>query len=151
MWFVYASFLVNVLIIWFMPKRLTRQEIYVSWGIAALLNLSTDVIFDLYLRMYDLGPPGIQMSVHLMELTLGASYGVMFLNYMPEPIGRYLWYLVGWVAYSLLFEIVTIKIHFITYHGWKLWYSACVYIVVFLFLRWHLHFLRNESREKSTL
>lgn len=47
-WVPYLALVINLLIIWFMPKRLTNREIYASWAVIALINLSTDVTLDLY-------------------------------------------------------------------------------------------------------
>jgi hypothetical protein len=145
-WFVYTALAVNLSIIWCMPKRLTRKEIYVTWFIIALLNLSSDFIFNLYFKLYELDGPGIQLRVHLLELSLGASYGIIFLNFMPHRISTFIWYLIGWLAYSVLFEAVLVYIHYVNYSGWRLWYSAIFYFFSFLFLRWHIHYIRTNEK-----
>ncbi|MGY6211660.1 hypothetical protein LIS77_15515 [Cytobacillus firmus] len=61
-----------------MPKRLTNKEIYFSWAVIALINLSTDVTLSLYFRLYELNGGGVQLGVHIIELTLGASFGIIF-------------------------------------------------------------------------
>lgn len=126
MWWLlpYTALIINILIIWFMPKRLTNQEIYVSWIIIAMINLSSDIVLSLYYKLYELGEPGVQLSVHLLEWTLAASYGIIYLNFMPQKIYKFMLYTIVWVAYSLIFESALVHFKFINYTGWKLLYSV---------------------------
>lgn len=143
-WFTYLSLAINLIVIWFMPKHLTNKEIYVSWAVIALINLSTDVALSLHFRLYELDGGGVQLGVHLIELTLGASFGIIFLNFMPESIRAFFFYTASWVIFSVLFEIITSKLHFIHYISWKWWYSIFYYFAAYFFLRWHLHFIRSN-------
>ena len=142
-WFVYAATAINLIVIWFMPKRLTRREIYVTWFFIVPINISVDMINNFYFHLYHLDGEGMQLRVHLIEWTLGPSYGIIFLNFMPQALRSFVWYTGGWVAYSVLFEWVTVHLHFLTYTGWKLWYSLLVYIAIFLLLRWHIRYIRK--------
>ncbi|MBG9587865.1 hypothetical protein [Cytobacillus firmus] len=143
-WFPYLSLAINLIVIWFMPKRLTNKEIYVSWAVIALINLSTDVTLSLYFRLYELNGGGVQLGVHIIELTLGASFGIIFLNFMPESRRSFFFYTAAWVIFSVLFEMLTVKLDFINYITWKWWYSAFYYFAAFLFVRWHLHYIRSN-------
>ncbi len=144
-WFPYSALAVNLLIIWLMPKSLTNKEIYVSWFVVALINMSTDLVLSLYFRLYELNGGGIQLGVHLLELTLGASFGIIFLNFMPKSLPNFIIYMAGWVIFSLVFEAITVHLKFINYFKWVWWYSAPYYTAACLFLRWHLHFLRSNN------
>ncbi|RSD28780.1 hypothetical protein [Mesobacillus subterraneus] len=144
-WAPYLALVINLLIIWFMPKRLTKKEIYVTWFVIALVNLSTDVLFDLYLKLYELGEPGVQLSVHIIELTLGASFGIIFLNFMPKQLRPFLIYSAFWMVIIILFELMMVSVKFLNYTGWHLGYSVVFYIGALLFVRWHLFFLRKGS------
>ncbi|MBS8263683.1 hypothetical protein DYI25_04405 [Mesobacillus boroniphilus] len=143
-WVPYLALLINLLIIWFMPKRLTNREIYTSWAVIALINLSTDILLDLYFNLYELGGPGVQIRVHFIEITLGASFGIIFLNFMPRKISAFVFYMAGWLVISILFELLMVKVGFIHYTGWKIWYSVPYYIAAFSFVRWHLYFIRKD-------
>ncbi|ESU33228.1 hypothetical protein G3A_07285 [Bacillus sp. 17376] len=143
-WAPYLALVINLLIIWFMPKRLTGREIYVTWAVIALINLSTDVTLDLYLKLYELGGPGVQLRVHFIEMTLGASFGIIFLNFMPRKISAFSLYMAVWLVITILFELLMVKVEFIRYTGWEWWYSVPYYIVAFFFVRWHLYFIRKE-------
>ncbi|EOR23249.1 hypothetical protein A499_13731 [Niallia nealsonii AAU1] len=90
MWFPYLYLLLTLIILLFMPKRLTKVEIYVTWFVVALINLSSDLILSFVFHMYELGPKGVQLSVHFIELTLGATHGIIYLNFMPQHFKSYI-------------------------------------------------------------
>ncbi|WP_127588797.1 hypothetical protein [Paenibacillus koleovorans] len=62
-WSTYFALAINLIIIAFMPKRLTKVEIYVTWIIIVCINLSSDIILALYFKLYELDEPGIQFMV----------------------------------------------------------------------------------------
>lgn len=140
----YTSLVINLLVIYFMPKHISKKEIYISWSVIALINLSSDVVFSLYFKFYELNGGGIQLSVHFLELTLAASYGIIFLNFMPKDRTKFIVYTIVWILYSLLFELLMVKVNFINAYIWNIWYSALYYLACFWYLRWHLHFIRSE-------
>lgn len=144
-WLPYLILVINLVIIWLMPKNLTKQEIYISWCVIALINLSTDVVFSFYFKLYELAGPGVQLAVHMIELTLGASFGIIFLNFMPEKIRSFLLYAAAWIVISMIFELAFVKVHFLNYFTWKPWYSPPYYFAALLYMRWHLWFLRKPD------
>lgn len=143
-WFIpFTSLVINLLVIYFMPKHISKKEIYISWFVIALINLSSDVVLSLHFNLYELGREGLQLRVHFIELTLGASYGIIFLNFMPKDRMKFAVYTILWVAYSIVFELLMMKVNFITTYEWEIWYSVPYYFLCCWFLRWHLHFIRN--------
>jgi len=143
-WLPYSALVINLLIIWWMPKRLTIKEIYITWSVVALINLSTDVLLSLYLRLYELNGPGVQLTVHIIEVSLAASFGIIYLNFMPSDLRRFAVYTGLWSVFSIVFEYILVKLQFINYIEWEIWYSLPYYIAAFLFLRWHLKFIRRD-------
>lgn len=146
MWFPYLYLLLTLIIILFMPKRLTKVEIYVTWFVVALINLSSDLILSFVFHMYELGPKGVQLSVHFIELTLGATHGIIYLNFMPQHFKNYIPYFCAWLFYSVLLEFLLLSFEFLTYSGWHLWYSRIYYAFALLYTRWHLTFIRSEKQ-----
>lgn len=143
-WLPYGALVINLLVLWFMPKRLTNKEIYVTWFVIAMINLSSDWVLTRYLNFYELNGGGFQLRIHILEWTLGASYGIIYLNFMPKKIHRTTLYIAAWLAYALIFETALVYVKFVNYSGWKIWYSAPYYLLALLFLRWHLHYIRTD-------
>lgn len=129
-----------------MPKRLTKVEIYISWFVIAMINLSSDVVLDLVFNLYSLNGGKVQLSVHFIEWTLSASYGIIYLNFLPHKRIQFIIYLFGWLLYSCLFEYMLVHFNFINYSGWKLWFSVPYYLFALLFMKWHLKFIKSENK-----
>lgn len=146
-WFPSIETVIVLLIVWLMPKRLTRPEIYITWGFMAGLTLYIDFFFVLLCRLYIQGTPDVDWQVLIFEALLSPAFGVIFLNFMPSRQKAFIGYLcLIVVPFSLLNEALALHFRYITYTGWKLWYSPAVYIGGMLFLRWHIHFLRSERK-----
>lgn len=144
-WLPYLVLFVALIIICFMPKRLSKVEIYVTWFVVALINSSVDIVLSFCFHLYSLAGEGIQFSVHIIEITLGSAHAILYLNFMPVKKRAFLWYLSGWLVYSVALEAIFVHFDFIHYSGWKLWYSAIFYIVALLYTRWHLFFIRSKK------
>lgn len=145
-WFAYFMIFVNLAIIYFMPKRLTKQEIYIAWGILSSVTLNTDLFFGYLLDQYDFVLSKITLTDLLFQAIVPPTFGVIFLNFMPANREIIIKYVIGWVIFSVLFEVISVQVDFLIYKGWKLWYSAVIYLVVFLYLRWHYFFIKRVLR-----
>ncbi|WP_134703699.1 CBO0543 family protein [Ammoniphilus sp. YIM 78166] len=146
-WFPILTIAVNLVFIWFMPKRMTRKEIYTTWALLSMLSLTVDTLFGHSgeITLLHFQEEGLQISDLLFEIMLAPSFGIIFSNYMPEQLGAFIKYTVYWTAFSTLYEWVTVQIDFLIYQGWKLWYSTVIYVITFSFIRWHLYFLRTSK------
>ncbi|MFC3886018.1 hypothetical protein ACFOU2_22075 [Bacillus songklensis] len=142
--FAYISLAITVFVIWFMPKRLSRQEIYVTWGIMATLALSVDLIFGMVYDLYDFVTKDIPVKDIFLQDALPPSFGVIFLNFMPKRRLHFIIYLFFVTVCSILYELLSIKFGYLIYKGWSIWYSVPFYFIGMLFLRWHLFFIRNR-------
>lgn len=146
-WFPILTIAVNLVFIWYMPKRMTHKEIYTTWAVLSMLSLSVDTLFGHSgeITLLHFQEPGLHVSDLLIEIMLAPSFGIIFSNYMPERLGAFIQYTVGWIAFSTLYEWVTVQIDFLVYDGWKLWYSTVIYAITFVFIRWHMYFLRTSK------
>lgn len=143
---VYAAVIINLLIIRFMPKHVSKLEIYVTFLMLVALNTLTDVVIAVILDLFDYGPDGkVGVGEFIAEIFISPTFGIIFMNFMPRDLKKYLLYLAGWVAFSLGFEWLTVKSNYMTYKGWTLWYSAVAYVVIFLLIRWNLGFIRKQT------
>lgn len=144
MWYMIFALLINLIIIWFMPKRISKQEIYISWLILAFIAFFADALIGQIIDLYDFQEPGIQLSDLLIDALVPPSYGIIFLNFLPTERKKSLRYIIYWTIYSVVFEIGSVLSGFEDISkGWNPWfYSPPIYFLVFKFLRWHLHFIR---------
>jgi hypothetical protein len=137
--------IVAILIVWFMPKRLTRQEIYNTWILVAFLARTSDQFLALVFHLYDQDGPGVTWQVIVIQTLFSGAIGVIVANFIPKNKLAFFTYAIGWTLFSVVFEWITIRVGYLTYYNWSLWYSAGLYLLGVIFLRWHLSFLRKSS------
>ena len=143
-WFPFATIVVNLIMIWFMPKRITKREVYHAWWMLSALTIYTDLLVGDIIDWYDFGPKGIQLTELPIEALLPPSFGIIFLNFMPENQTRFFFYLIGWTSFSVFYEWMSVWFGFEVLKGWTPWASTPIYFMVFIFLRWHLHYSRKQ-------
>jgi hypothetical protein len=142
--FLLVSYVIIAVIFFVMPKRLTLQETYTTWIIVSLTAIISDIIFGVILDLYDLmKKPGPQFSDTFIEITLPACFGILYLNFMPKGTRKFILYCLSWVVFSVLYEQISRYFGYVTYKGWKVWYSVPYYMFACLFMRWHFWFIRK--------
>lgn len=149
--FMYLVAIFLVVVVWFMPKRLTRQEMYIIWIIVSYIEITVDLslghVMDLY---YFAQEQKISPEALIVKMIVSPLFGIIFSNYIPKRSIQLMGYLMFWVLFSTFFEWLTIKFGYLTYKNWSLWYSFIFYIVAVLFMRWNLWFIRNTPYKKGT-
>lgn len=144
-----AVTIINWLIIYFMPKRISPQMIYVTWGILVTITFVCDLYLGITLDLFDYGINANITGIDIiLETLMPSSFGIIFLNFMPIERKRFILYTFTWVIFSLFFEWFSVQVSWMTYKGWKLWYSLPFYIGTFLFIHWHWWFL-NKNKDHS--
>ncbi|WP_163536258.1 CBO0543 family protein [Gracilibacillus sp. YIM 98692] len=144
MLFVTIVTILLVIIAWFMPKRLTRTEIYIIFFTVSYIEIISDAIFGNIMDLYYFGGgEEISLEVLLIKVIMAPMYGIIFLNYMPERRSHFIIYWLVWVAFSTFYEWLTIVFGYLTYKNWTLWYSALFYLAAIPFFRWHFYFIRK--------
>lgn len=146
-WFPYTIIFINVLIIWFMPKRLTKHEIYILWFVLAAITVFADLLFGAAIDLFDYGP-NKQITVFELpvEALLPPSFGVIFLNFMPHKRRKFILYYILWISFTILFELTNVWVGFLNYKGWNIGFSTLIYFAIFLFIRWHYYFIRKRLK-----
>jgi|GEM_PF-655146 hypothetical protein len=129
--------------------NMTSKELYASFGLIVALNQVVDLLFAQVIPLYYMGPDRtIEWYSLIIETLLRSSLGLLYLNFIPSERKQYVLYLIGWIALSITFEWIEVIIGYLTYTGWTLLYSTLFYFIFYLFLRWHLGFIRSKSTKK---
>lgn len=142
--FTITSLIINILLILKIPIKLTHQELYTGWLAVTINVLIADLFFADILDLYDLLEPGPQPFDLFIQITLPATFGILYLNFMPRSLKRFIPYLLLWVLFSVFYEVLSIYFGYVVYKGWKVWWSAIYYCGACLFMRWHFFFIRKE-------
>ncbi|MDM5227170.1 hypothetical protein QUF73_13235 [Cytobacillus sp. NJ13] len=142
--FTITTLAINSILLFIIPLKLTRQELYTTWLAVTLNVLLADLIFGHVLDLYDLMDPGPQLFDLLIEITLPATFGILYVNFMPKARKKFLLYLLVWAGFSVCYEVLSSYFGYVVYKGWQVWWSAIYYIGACLYMRWHFRFMRKE-------
>ncbi|KPV41960.1 CBO0543 family protein [Alicyclobacillus ferrooxydans] len=148
MLFLLASVVVfNVAALW-IPKRLSRLEMWTNILFAAALQLVVDMYLDVKLQLYGYFNKGVDWGFLIAVCGIYPAVGTMFLNYYPlhGSLLKRTGYILGWTVASLLYEFASLKSGYFYYDGWRIWYSAMCYPLLLGLLVWHLRFIRRLKR-----
>ncbi|CAM3798760.1 hypothetical protein GCM10009865_05890 [Aeromicrobium ponti] len=142
--FLGVSYIVLLLIILKMPKRLSLPEVYITFLVVSFHTLFADLLFADILDLYDLMKQnGPQFSDLAIQITLPVLFGILYLNFMPNEKEKFIPYFIFWVAFSTVYEQISRYFGYVEYKGWKIWFSVLFYIYACAFMRWHYRFIRN--------
>jgi hypothetical protein len=146
MWkLVYIFFFILVIIAFLVPKRLSKIELYTTSLFALLFGINVDLVLNFKYHLYGYFGNGFQWMGFIGEFLYFIPVSILFLNYYPfKGTNQHkLFYILAWTAGSSIIEYLVERTHFFNYTGWKLWYSICIYPIVFLILVIHLRVVRR--------
>lgn len=129
----------------FSPKHLKFSEFYSTSLFADFLASLADMYFDLEYDLYGFFGKGANWQYILVFLFVYPGFSSLFLNYFPyeRPLLLKILYIGFCSVASLLFELMSIKTGLFYYHGWKWWYSAGFYPLLYTTMYFNLKFLRK--------
>lgn len=146
MWkLVYLSFGIFNIVALLIPKKLSKIEIYATSFFAFTYGVTVDMILDLHYELYGYFKEGFQWLGLLAIFLYFPSISVLFLNLCPlnSKIPKKILYILGWTIFSVAFEWFCLQTKFYYNNGWKLWYSAIAYPVIFSILLLNLKVVRS--------
>lgn len=142
--FLVVSYIVLIFIIIKMPKRLSLQEGYTVFLAVSFHTLFADLLFADIMDLYDLmNHDGPQFTDLLIQISLPALFGILYINFMPVEKEKFIIYFLFWVTFSTIYEQVSRYFGYVEYKGWKFWYSILFYIYACAYMRWHYRFIRK--------
>jgi hypothetical protein len=146
MWYAYTGIGVFLLLLLFMPKKLTLKEMYYSTGVVGFGAWLGDTLVGDVFKAFRIGPsPNTYLIDYIFISFIPLAIGLISLNFLiKNKSALYKWL---WVVVAYLLEWGAVASGYMVNKGWKTWYSIPVYIFVFVFfLPWHLKLMRNEQR-----
>jgi len=150
MWkLVYLAFAIFNLAAFLIPKKLNKIEIYATSFFAFTYGVTVDMILDLHYNLYGYFEEGFQWLGLLAIFIYFPSISILFLNLYPLKgnKGKKILYILAWTVFSLAFEWFCLQTKFYYQNGWKLWYSAISYPIIFSILLLNLKLVRRISNQ----
>lgn len=130
---------------YFMPKRMTKLEMYTTSLFSAFFQLIVDIYLDLKYHLYGYFGEGVDNETILVILGVFPAVNIIILNYFPygKELKKQSYYILLWSLFLLFYEWGAVKLGYFYYNGWKLWYSALCYPPILAILGWQLNWLRK--------
>lgn len=146
--FISISTVIFIVIAVFMPKRMTKLEIYTTINFVITLVVIIDTIIDLKYNKYGYIAPGVQLYASMIQITIYPALSTIMLNFFPidSSIKAKVFYILGWSLFSTFFEYLSLKSGFLYYNGWKLWYSLLAYPIIFLVMVLNLYCIKKLKK-----
>lgn len=143
-----TTVLVCIIAVIFIPKRISYLEMYTSSFMAPLMAVMADVYLDLKFDLYGFFNKGIDYPYILIFTIVYPATNIIFLNLFPFEKGR-----ARKILYILIFSLLTLLFEYLStfskvfYHnGWKFWYSALAYPILYTILFLNLLFIRKLNK-----
>ncbi len=133
---IFIAFIFFNIIAYFVPKKISKIEIYATCFFAYAYGITTDIIFDLHLHLYGYFQNGFQWVGLLGIILYFPAISFLFLNHYPseKKVTQKWFYIFLWSLFAVIFEWLSVKAGYFYYNGWKLWYSGALYPPIFLSL-----------------
>lgn len=145
MLFLIISVVIFVVAALFVPKRLTKNELYAICLFSIVLGLTVDIILGLKYHVYGYFVPGVQFLGFLPALFLFPTAGILYMNFYPfnKSFIYKSFYIFYWTMFCLIFEYLSLLSGYYYHNEWNLWYSAFVYPILFILHLLHLKVYRK--------
>lgn len=133
-WAIMIIVIFNIAIFLFVKKRIPKE---IS-PLIVLLSISFPKVMDhtMGVKPFNLYDITDTHKYELFDLILYGAYPafgylfVWFLDYFNLKGKKIVLYFLSWTLFSVVFELLLVKLHVYVYTGWKIVYSLPVYIMV---------------------
>jgi hypothetical protein len=118
---------------YFMPKVISRLQMFVSFFTSMMLLLEFDSYVDFKYNLYGYFDKGIDWRGGVATFGIIPAVVIIFLNLFPynKPILNKIIFLFSCMIYCVIYEIISVKIGFFYWNGWKLWWSIPMDLILF--------------------
>lgn len=123
-----------VTIAYFIPKRLTKGEMYNTALFTALLATICDVFLDLKYDLYGYFTKGVNWGSLPILIIFYPAVGIIFLNYYPynHSLLYKVFYILAFSLATVLLEYIALQTDLFYHNEWRLIYSVFCYPFVYL-------------------
>ncbi len=130
------------------PKRISYMEIYTTSLFACFLAALADIYLDVKYNLFGYFKKGVDTEYLFIFIIIYPAVNILFLNFFPfhKSLYRKVLYILGWSAATLLFEYLSLFSNTFYYNGWKLWYSAILYPLIYILLLVNLMIIRKLNK-----
>lgn len=148
MWYILFTILSWIVLLVLADKKRIKEYIP-AFLLSSVIGYSLDAVFDVALKSYLYYNPPLPngILIMMMELLIGPTYGVLFIQYLPENKNKYLPYIAGWIILLLALEALFHETGLLLYYKWNYFYSTLTYLFTLILLLWQHHYLFERSKQ----
>ncbi|WP_408633609.1 hypothetical protein [Natronincola peptidivorans] len=113
----------------------------VIWITVSYLEITIDLYLGYFHELYYFSAsPELSFGAVAIKLFMSPLFAIPFLNFMPKKSSSFIPYSIVWAIFATFYEWTTVYFGYLTYTGWRLWYSFIFYLLIFPIVRWfHLY------------
>jgi hypothetical protein len=143
--YLIITILVFNIVVFLIPKRLSKIEIYSTIMFGIVFELLANITLGLSLDMYNYFEKGVQWYDFPVIFGVFPALNVIIFNYFPfgKSILKKALYILGWSAFLVLYEWGAVNYGYFNYYNWKLWYSALCYPPILMILACNLLWVKK--------
>ncbi|KKI93283.1 hypothetical protein WQ54_05500 [Bacillus sp. SA1-12] len=145
LWYPITLSLILFVIILVMPKRLSKQEIYTTFGIIGYIVWTVDMTLGDPLDFFNVGSGKVTAVPELFLYgIIPGLIAIIFINYYNED--KKWTYIIAFTLISYLLNWLAVKVGIMKLNNWQTWYAIPIFFVVYAFvLPWHLKFIKKKT------
>ncbi|MGG3561185.1 CBO0543 family protein [Neobacillus rhizosphaerae] len=134
----------SILAIIFIPKRISKLEMYTTSFFAIFLAAVADIYLDIKFDFYGFFNKGVDWQYLPIFVFVYPAANIVFLNFYPfkKAWMKKVLYIVIWTFLTTGFEYIALHTEVFYHNEWRLWYSFFCYPFLYLILVVNLRFIR---------
>ncbi len=146
-WYPIVLSISLVIMIFISPKRLSKQEFYITFGVIGYFVWMVDMTIAAPFDIFDIGTKRNGLPELLLYGFIPSCIAIIFLNYY-QSTSKKKTLIIFFIILSFILEWLAEITGIMTSKIWHAYYSIPVFTVVFFFaLPWHLTFVRSGNHQ----
>ncbi|SHG28227.1 CBO0543 family protein [Ornithinibacillus halophilus] len=147
--FLITTIILFVAIVYFMPKNVSKLDMYVTTLFVTVLHLMTDIVLEFKYGLYGYFEVGVDYKTFLITFFIYPTVNLMFINFFPhqKSFFKKALYIIGFSAFALTYEYISVMVDIFHYYRWKPWYSIPIYPILYLLVIGSLTITRKLQKE----
>ncbi|PMC37955.1 hypothetical protein CJ195_10180 [Bacillus sp. UMB0899] len=142
-WYPIVLTILLILIILISPKKLSKQEFYVTFGVIGYVVWMVDITLAAPFDIFDIGTKRNGLPELLLFGLIPSCIAIIFLNFYQSTSKKKA-LIILFIISSFILEWLAEITGIMTSKIWHAYYSIPIFTVVFYFaLPWHLKFIRT--------
>jgi lysylphosphatidylglycerol synthetase-like protein (DUF2156 family) len=134
MYFVWGLIGLILIVVSFMPKRLTVRDDILVFSIVGYLAWVSHILVGVKWDLLDFGPTKkIEYTDFALVSFVPPLLAILFLNFKKE--NQSVLYAIIWTVLSIALEFILAMVGYMKHTEWKIWYSIPVYFIAYFGLQ----------------